>query len=48
MILKNFSKTFFVWSEWTILGREMAHPNDSGSAARIFEIFAQRKGPIGR
>ena len=37
MILKSFSKTFFVWSEWTILGREMAHPNDSGSANRVDE-----------
>ena len=34
--IKDFSKKILVWGKWTILGPEMAHPHNYGSAPRIF------------
>ena len=40
MMLIIFQKKI-VWGEWIILGPEMVHPHNSGSAVRIFLNFAQ-------
>ena len=47
MILIIFKKKFW-GGKCTILGPEMVHRHNSGSAARISLHFAQGKGPIGR
>ena len=41
MILLIFQKHFLGGDKWTILGPKMAHPNNSGSAVRIFLNFAR-------
>ena len=39
-----FSKKFFVWGRWTMLGPKKVHPHNFGLAVRIFLKFCTIKG----
>ena len=47
-LTNRFFEKILIWGKGAILGPEMVHSHNSGSAGRIFLKFCKAKGPIGR